>query len=387
MYGTRFFNKLTYEIRSIDNGDELIIKADEAPQALLMPAIHYDTENGAGLILSYLHRNLLMLNSRLALEVDLAENSRIFLNYLKYLGREQQFAAIIGADFILSDYPSGFGIVSNRASTVYRSSYLNPYVRIQTTSFQNWMVGVSAGLVTASLKPVVTTREEIADSIIVDLDNVKRFPYNSYRLGVYAQLNTLNQQVFPSSGWLVDFNFERITGVNIRPKFFNSPSLGGEILDLAFSLFENTSRASLEVQNYYLLTNRWNLQTELFATYTRNELLTPYDNFQVGGFYPLLPRSISFWGSNTYEFSVKESLIVRERAGFQLVKNLYAEAVVNALFYEDNSLAETEDSIDTIFGYGIGIKYRSILGPVQLALSHQANSNIWHGFLRIGFNI
>ncbi|MEK6480272.1 patatin-like phospholipase family protein [Catalinimonas sp. 4WD22] len=384
LYGTRFFNKITYELRA--NGEELLIKVEEAPSAYLRPALHFDTENGAGFILSYVHRNVFLPSSRLTVEADFAENPRVFFNYFKYLGRKQRFAAILGVDYILNDLRAGFGESSNRANSVFRSSWLNPYLRIQTSRFQDWMLGVNAGLETASLRPTVTNNL-VGAGFELDLERVRRFPYDSYHFGVYAELNTLDKPIFPENGWHVNANLDYITGVKMRVDYFSEPTFEEELINDAFQFFENTTRGIIEIQNYTPLGSRWNLQSELTALYSSADILSPYDVYQAGGFYPIFRRSFSFWGAQPYEISVSNTLMIRESARFEILPDFYAESVVNLIIPEIDTLDTRSIAEQSVLGYGIGLNYKSILGPIQLSLAHRANSRRWYGFFSLGFNI
>ena len=387
VYGTRYFNKISYEIHSTPQGDELLVYVEEAPNAFLRPALHFDTQNGAGFLLSYVHRNLLLPGSRLLLEADFAENPQGYLSYFKYLGREQQFAAILGADYLLNDVPAGFGEASDRASTVFRSSWLNPYLRIQSSMFRHWTVGLNASWETASLKPSVTSDLVVDEGIVLSLDRVRRFPYNSYQLGAYAQLNTLDDPVFPNRGWKVNMRFEQVLGVNLGITYVDTPTPIEELFIELFKVFEDTRRGNLEISQYTPLNPRINLQSDLIVTFTEKDLLSPYDVFNMGGFAPIQPRSYAFWGNNPYEVEVRNAILWREQIRYEIIPDLYADGVINFLVEDWRDFDNRPLTDQTLLGYGIGLRYRSVLGPIQLALAHQHNTRQWHGFFSLGFNI
>jgi len=312
VYGTRYFNKISYEIHSTPQGDEMVVFVEEAPNAFLRPAIHFDTQNGAGFLLSYIHRNLLLPGSRLLLEADFAENPQGFLSYFKYLGAKQRFAAILGADYILNDAPSGFGETSNRASSVLRSSWFNPYLRLQTSMFRHWTFGLNASWETASIRPTVTTELNFGEGFVLDLDRVKRLPYNSYQLGVYVQVNTLDDPIFPNRGWKVNARFDQVLGAKLGITFVDTPTPTEEFISALFGVFEDSvRRVSVEVSQYTPLTSRWNLQSDLLFTYTEKEVVSPYDAFEIGGFAPVQARSYAFWGGNPFQFTVQLNTMAR----------------------------------------------------------------------------
>ncbi|MDZ7608768.1 MAG: POTRA domain-containing protein [Cyclobacteriaceae bacterium] len=96
LYGTRYFEKVTYEI--INNGPIycLVIDVREAKDGYLKLGLQYDSENRISLNLNLTIRNLVSKNSRTLLETFISENPRVDLNYLKYLGKKQNIGFQFG---------------------------------------------------------------------------------------------------------------------------------------------------------------------------------------------------------------------------------------------------------------------------------------------------
>ena len=383
LYGTRYFSKVSYALYQRTDGYELQVKVQEAQDASLRPALHFDTENGAGFILSYVHRNVFSESSRLIAEADFAENPRATLNYLKYLGNRQWMAFSGGAEFLMHDLSEGF-VNSQRISAEYRNTWLNPYLRLQTSTFRDLTVGAEVGWERASLRPTVNASQEIGDDLVFDLSQIRRFAYGSFQFEIFGNFNTLDQNVLPASGWKVDASAEVVRAVNMRPVYFEEYAhLRGGELDALFD-FQNLLRFSLDARYYHPLTERWNLESGVNTMFTPSNSLSPYDRSLIGGFFPLFERSVPFWGAAPDEFNPNSFVMLREKGRFEIIPDLYAEGLVNLLLQDVR--ATTGDGNMAILGYGLGVNYQSLLGPIKLALAHRQNTNLWYGFFSLGYN-
>lgn len=385
LFGTRYFSKVSYELHQRADGYQLQINVKEARDAFLRPALHFDTENGAGFVLSYVHRNLLAESSRLLTEVDFAENPRANVNYLKYLGNRQRLAFSGGLDFMIHDLSEGF-VNSQRIRAEYRNTWLNPYLRLQTSTFRDFTVGAELGWERASLRPTVNAAQELTEDLIFDLSQIRRFAYNSFQLSFFGRLNTLDQNVLPNKGWKLNAQADIVRGVNMHPIYFEEfEYLEGGVLDNLFN-FEELLRFSVDAQHYLPLSKRWTLESGLSAFYTPANIISPYDHPLIGGFFPLFERSVPFWGASPYEFNPYDFLLFRETGRFEVIPDLYAEGVVNLLVQDviDTSFDGGNDK--SVLGYGLGVNYHSLLGPIKLALAHRHNTNRWYGFFSLGYN-
>jgi NTE family protein len=91
LLGTRLFEKINYTIEGDTVQSVLTLRATERQANSGKFAIHYDNDRGAGLILNFTKRNLLLPSSRFLATLDLAETPRARINYFYYFGKHSRW--------------------------------------------------------------------------------------------------------------------------------------------------------------------------------------------------------------------------------------------------------------------------------------------------------
>ncbi len=170
LYGTRYFDKVTYEVVNHGETDELVVHVLEAPDGKLKLMAHFSTENDIGVWLNVTYRNLLLKSSRIILDLDIAMNPYLDLNYLKYLGRKQNSALHLGASVgkhILPLYNDGDKFAE------FDMGFSKMYVQWQATRYKNTTFGIRLSDNITRLKPL------IADSTLRIYDRINNKTVNT----------------------------------------------------------------------------------------------------------------------------------------------------------------------------------------------------------------
>ena len=87
-----------------------------------------------------------------------------------------------------------------------------------------------------------------------------------------------------------------------------------------------------------------------------------------------------------YELSLANYALAREELRVEVYPNFFAKAVVNLLLSDVYQLRENPVVTRNILGYGVGVSYRSIMRPIQVAVAHQHNTDQWLSFFSLGFH-
>ncbi len=386
LFGSRNFDKVVYEM--MPNGDEydLVLTVEEAPQAQIKLALHYDNENGTGINLNFTKRNLLPA-SRLLLEFDLAENPRGDANFLKYMGARQNWIAKAGINYRSSDVP----IVDSddRQEGIFRNRYLNPYFNIINSKRRNYQWGGLFQYESSLLKPDIAGEE---------LRFLNRFDWRSFSVQTFADYNSLNARYFPTKGAVyggyVKYSFPK------RYKIQLSDSLG--TVDLPLDI-ENFLSFEIHQENHWLLSSKFSigLKNAMVMNFIErsNALLAiiPFINDQqfVGGYRPLLRNSWQLWGAEQLMYISDHMYYNEISIQYEPIANLYLQVVsqyANALYPMKWFYGETDDGYydfpegkHEIWSYGAMASYVTILGPVSAGIAHVNGSNSWNSFVSIGF--
>ncbi len=380
IYGTRYFDKVDYEI--IRNGPkyELRINVDEAPDGYLKLAVQYDSENDVGILTNVTYRNLLLRHSRALLEFDFSKNPRVDLNYLKYIGKRQNAGIQIGLDYLNNQLPF---YEDNIEISRFDAHYTNFYFLMQSTSFQSFTFGGKFQLEYSDLKPTVGELGKVIQQI------------QNRDIGAifFAKYDNLDRRYFPRKGTQFSVSFKSVFDVKNRYTqiFTDSVSSTESTIDQYLDPF-------LAVETY--ITHIFQLNKNLSLT-TRNAfVLTTLpepkynitDYYFLGGFNPIFTNICTYWGANEKEFISPNYFYTNLALQYEVYKNLYITALGNYLdvqypmeiFYNiqvDNYLGGEKRR----FGYGLSFGYNSPLGPITFSMAKDTKYSKTLTNINVGF--
>lgn len=401
LMGTRLFNKISYAIDGDSVQSVLTIKANEKLSNTVKFAIHYDSDRGAGLILNFTKRNFLLPASRLFTTLNLAETPRGRINYYYYFGKQFNWwhqTDVYGEKVILNSFFNGTPIPD------LVSTHAHVQTNINYTINQNCYWGVGGFWQWNQLKPKIDPRTEN------NPDPLGIIEYSLKNTGVRTHFvyNTFDKVYFPSKGNIIKAEVLSNFGNPVRAKLF---------FYTTDTTFETTFKGN--IQNYFRINIKEQKNIELAKK------LTLQARFQIGltqdisastdkySSYSLAAGDYIFVGgqlnrprANNYTFIGLEEgeLVVPQlmTAGAQLqwniAKNIYLIPAINILAagYESSdywkTLGEfhfTDNRNDGAFyqvGYGITAGYMSLIGPISVTVSNDAQIGKVRFFLNVGFN-
>jgi NTE family protein len=380
IYGTRYFDKVDYEI--IRNGPkyELRINVDEAPDGYLKLAVQYDSESDVGIRANVTYRNLLFRHSRALFEFDLSKNPRLDLNYLKYIGERQNAGIQIGLMYINNVLPF---YEDNIEISRFDANYTNLYVLIQSTSFQNFTFGGKFQLEYSDLTPTVGELGRVID----------RIQNRDIGAVVFAKYNNFDRRYFPRKGNQFSLSFKQV---------FQVKNKLSQIIEDSVSTTQSTLEQFLDpfvaFEAYY--THIFPLSKKL-SLITRNAIILTTlpepeynitDYYFMGGFNPIFTNVSAYWGANDKEFIAANYFYTNLALQYEVYNNLYITVLGNyldvqypmELLYDiqvDNYLGGEKRRI----GYGLSLGYNSPLGPITFSIAKDTKysktlTNINFGF-------
>jgi NTE family protein len=401
LLGTRLFDKINYTIEGDTTHSVLTLRAAEKQANAVKFAIHYDNDRGAGLILNFTKRNLLLPSSRFLATLDLAETPRARVNYFYYVGKRSRWwhqTELYGENVDLNTYVDGTPVPD------VISKYFSATTNLNYSLNQKSYWGFGAYWQTNQLKPKIDPRTE------VDPGDFEIIKYNLQNIGarIHYQINSLDKVYFPTRGtWIrIDAlgNFSNPVDANI---FINQPDttydyiVEGKVqnyLRLNVKILKNIElqkNLSLQVRGQVGFTQHLSSSASKFSAY----------QFAAGDFNSLggqlfRPRSSSFMftGLQEAEVAVPQIMIAGANLQWTIAKNLYAIPSVNILaggydssdywqsLSDFNFTTESSDSAFYHIGYGVTAGYMSLLGPIQFAVSKDAQIGKIRWFMNIGFN-
>lgn len=379
VYGTRFFDKVEYEIIRRGPKYELKIKVREAPDGYLKLAAHYDSENDIGINANLTYRNLLLPHSRALMEFDLSKNPRLDINYLKYLGWKQNIGIQAGYNYRDNDLPFyDDDIETSRLD----SDYSDLYVLVQSTAFQNFTFGGKAVLEFSELSPKVGEFGRLIESI----------RNRNMSAVFYMQYNSFDRQFYPKKGASFEVSIKQAFDVKNRYTSFSNDSTSAtttvvQQLD-PFTAFE------VKYTQIFNLHQRFSIISKnAMALTTLGEIdynITDY--YFIGGFNPRNKNVSEYWGVEDKKYVSPNYFYSKLTLQWEVFDDFFFSGIANyidvqypmELFYDitiDNYLGGEKRRI----GYGFSIGYNSFLGPVAFSLARDSKSSENQLNLNIGF--
>jgi len=374
LYGKAWFDKVKYRVVPRNDSLLLIIDCIEKPQAMFYGSVHYDNYLLAGLVVDVTVKNFITQRSVIDLKSYVGQYYRFKLNCLQFIDRNQKFG--ISADF-------------------YADNTMIPYMEIKGQNGNVISRNIIPGLIISrrlglnNIVSISTTYENtyLLPKYVSDYD-LKSLTYNYLSSTFEYRLNTLNTKHFPDKGMILNisagtsklqyavirtdsteadykvntqsgYSFERFYALHWNFRQYFSPSdkftfaLGGDAL-----LISNTDSVS-SGNNFYLL----------------------------GGYESINNRSIAMTGFQANEIQVKKLAGISTEMDIELFKDLHINIMADFFFVQE---ANRENGFSFLTGFGAGIGYMSILGPMKIGImmgnyEEEKFFNKTKGYISIGY--
>lgn len=380
IYGTRYFDKVEYEI--IRNGAkyELKITVREAPDGFLKLAVQYDSENDIGINANLTYRNLLLPRSRALIELDFSKNLRLDISYLKYIGKKQNAGIEVGLDYRDTELPF---YEENIEISRFDADYTDYYFQLQSTNFQNFTFGGRFQLEYSELTPIVGELARV----------IERIRNRDISLIFYVKYNSFDRQFFPKRGTFFSVSFKNALDVKNTLTEISEDSISstrttiGQKLDPFIALetyfthiFKINDRFSIITKNAMILTT------------LKEPDYNITDYYFIGGFNPLFKNVTEYWGASDKEFVSPNYFYTKLILQFELVNNFFISGIANYIDVQypmeilyDITLDNYLSGEKRRFGYGISLGYNSPIGPISVSLAKDTRLNKTQANINVGF--
>ena len=380
VYGTKYFDKVEYEIIRHGAKYELKIKVQEAPDGYLKLAAQYDSENDIGINANITYRNLLLPHSRALLEFDLSKNPRLDLNYLKYIGEKQNAGIQIGFDLSDNELPY---YEDNIENTRFDADYSDIYVQLQSTSFQNFTFGGKAQLDFSELTPIVGELTRVIEEI----------KNHGFGVHFFTTYNSFDRQFFPRKGFYFATDFKRVFNIKNRVTQISEDSLSMTTTTIEQQLDPYTA---LEFYFTYIfqLHKRLSLMTKnaMILTTLGEPDFNVTDYYFIGGFNPRFRHVSEFWGANDKEFVAPNYFYTKLVLQYEPINNLFVSGIFNYMDVQypmeliyPITVNDYLGGYKRRIGYGMSLGYNSPLGPISFSMAWDSKRSKTHTNINVGF--
>jgi len=354
IYGMNWFDKVKYRIEPRNDSLILVIDCTDKPTTMFYGSTHYDNAIGHGILMSVTIKNLLTYGSQFSMDIFLGQYYRARMSFLQFFDRNQN----LGLSFDFNADNTLIPILTMRGETGdWESLNLSTGVSIDHVLGLNQMMSLSFDYENRYLMP----------GYVSEID-VKYLTYNYLTSAFEYQVNTLDNRHFPEKGTLLNISAgvsDLLSGsTKVGPnRTKNDKDNPG---DFSFGRFY-TLRGNWK--HYFPSTGRLTFSMSGDILYISRCDSVPSQNnfFMLGGITSVNNRSIAMYGFHTNEIPVKQMAGLGMELDWKLMKDLHLTLGANVAEARE---AGRTSGYSSLAGYGVGLGYMSILGPVKVGLMH-----------------
>lgn len=380
IYGTRFFEKVTYEIIRDGPKHELIIKVRETSDGKLKLAVHFDGENDIGINANITYRNLLLPHSRSLLEFDFSESPRLNLNFLKYIGEKQNAGIMLGLDFGSNELPF---FEDNIQISTLDADYTNLYLQLQSTSFLNFTFGGRAQLEYTELTPKV-------GELVRQIQEIKN---RDVSVIFFIKYNSFDRKFYPKKGIDFKISFKKVFDVKNKTILINEDSISA-----AKTTIEQQFDPYVAIETYFTyifkISNRFSILTKnaIVLTTLGEPDFNITDYYFLGGFNPRFKHVSEYWGATDKAYISPNYFYTKLVLQYEMFDNLFISGIANYMDVQYPMELFCDITVDDYLGgerrrigFGLSFGYNSPLGPISFSLAKDTKNPKLYTNLTMGF--
>jgi len=379
MLGTQYFRKLTYSLKK-DNEDGyvLVFHVKENPRAMFKFTPNYDDDLGVGLVTNLTLKNLLIPSSRLLFTINIAENPGMKFELKKLLGKNQRFSDHIFMNSYRLKLP--YFIEGNRLGN-YNRNYFDAGYGVKYSIGLNHQLGADIFYKFNKVTPSAALREIYPDA---DFDHYK---VKNWGYCFYYNINTTDDLYFPKSGTKLKLSFSHMFSSRHSTDAISDTDLTGSYLPVGDKPFQSLS---FQYNWFKPLNDIFIFNLGLSAGFNSKYTGTSGYYLLGGSQFGERENYIDFVGYNYSEIITPNYSYLKAGLKLEILSGLFLSANANigntADSYEDLFSNFTAYSLnDYHIGIGGGIKYHSILGPIQLLVSDNNKDDELRFHFSVGF--
>ena len=375
LFGTQYFDKLTYYFKKEAPGFVLMMEAKEKPPASVKVSAHYDNFYGTGLVINYTQSNLLISGTRLTAVADISEYPQARIYYRKYTGKRMNWLGGIETYYESNLIP---GYLEGEQIGYSRQNHLTSELAIKREINLNQHLGTGLLFEYSSVYP-----NKSMQTLYPEVFNYKRYGFAGFGLAATYGFNTLNNLMYPFEGSQIDVVLKGIFEPFLDLRFIS------DTLDKTGSL-GSFAKFSFHFDKFKPLGPKLSFNTGVSLGLSTDEFIAS-DYFFVGGYKNNLRRNhVPFVGYDLGEIVASNLLRLKFGFNYRVYRNFQIETVINGMItgssFDDliNSTLEIDDET-TFLGYGTGVTYNTPFGPLSIftAANNKEPNLTW--YLNFGY--
>jgi len=375
LFGTLYFDKLTYQFVKDGNGFILNMIAKEKPPSSFRTSVHYDNFYGAGMVINYTQSNFLISGTRLTAAIDISEYPQARLYYRKYAGPRMNILAGFESCLESNLIP---GYLDGDEVGYLRQNHFTTELSIKNSFDLNHSAGIGLLFEYSAVYP-----NKSMQTLYPEAFNFKRYGFAGFGLAASYGMNTLDDLLYPFEGTQVEIYLKGIYNPMLDLKYLSDTVASDASLQSFSKLYVN-------VDHYGPLGPKLNYNVGFSLGLSTDDYIAS-DYFFVGGNKNNLRRNhIPFVGYSLGEIIGPDFIRLKLGMNYRLYKNLQLEILGNGMLSSDSFQEMTDALVEFSkesfhVGYGGGFTYNTPLGPLNVFLAGNNKDSRLTWYINFGF--
>ncbi len=370
-FGSRSYDRINYSLQPTTAGHaSMQLTVSENARSAVKAGLHFNSYSNVAAIVNLTTHNFIFDRSRSFLKLNIGENLRAQAEHKQNIGRKENTNIVFTLyheRFKLPLYNSNLEL-----SQLYRSFYSHVNLSLHKLISTNTLIGMGTSLNFLALKPTISPG--------ISYDGTNRY----FESSIFLQHNSLDQKVYPNSGWEIELFASYVHGQYLTADIFENNQPPTSIN----SNIDNYGRCILKIRNFaplgkFTLTNQ--LQTGITIK-PENALVNFYS---VGGLVDFIRNQITFAGLSENQLNTYSIAMYQSGLRYKLQEDLFVigRANIGAYdFIESTDSSAIKPTIGLLSGYSLSIGYNTGAGPLEIALMYSDQTKVFTGYVNLGFH-
>ena len=379
LIGTRFVDKITYDLTKVDGGYQIDFNVKERHPYKAGLSVRYDNVFDVGLIVNVTARNFLLNNSKWSFSADISASPRIDADFYKTLGEDRKAAIVFNGNFEKTFWP----VYLDNGHEYGNFRFFQPEVHMGFAYSVNTRNVFYSGVGWKN----ITLHSGSGIPELFD-NGIKKFGNGFFTANFSYEYTSLDKKYFTRKGTGVTFN--STFNINAYEIYEGLPEGYDLVKEALLIPDENYFKFGIRIRHYIPVSAKTVLGLDLRGNIITHEV--PYlDHIFIGGtIMNARHLDVPFYGldyrERIGEDFVTLSLNYRIEIGKLFNVYLFSNALYNGNYERSDfeELPQTFIGNEFMFGYGVGAAMNSFIGPIGVGAASNLTDNRWRFYINVG---
>lgn len=363
VYGSQYFERVTYKLEPVPGGVKLIIRVIETSTNHFKFGLNYDSNLKSAVLLNNTFRNIIGQGSKLSLDIKLGENPAADASY-----------------FIHTSWKPGIGMGISLSYLNFNPQIWNDQSHIPEASFEFTTISAEAvgqTIVSNSFTigvGIQGQRTKLSPGQVPADWNSNQEKYGLFNVLGFLQLDTYNTSSYPTDGVSVRLETKRVTEQFIKSKKNQQPS---------YQTLLFRYNGARPVSKTVTITDR------LYCGAVSGDEIRSEHLFYMGGQTEFELGFVKFHGLEFMEKTGRNIFVAGGGLQWEAWRNNYVILEVDAGningLNQQEDFGDLFDLKDLYYGFGLTFGYNSVIGPMEVSFSRGSEHGDIHSSIRIGY--